>query len=40
MRQVIILLAFITMVIASSCAHQLAGGPQERLNPRTTFSPR
>jgi hypothetical protein len=40
MRQVLILLAFITMVIASSCAHQFAGGSQEPLDPRTTIIPR
>jgi hypothetical protein len=40
MRQFLILFVFITMVITSSCAHQFAGGSQERLNPRTTINPR
>ncbi len=40
MRQVLILFAFITMVMASSCAHHYPGASQEPLNPRTSIIPR
>ncbi len=40
MRQFLILLAFITLVAASGCAHHFPGASQETMNPRTTIIPR